>query len=122
MLSSQQEVNRVREQSAQAQAQASAELLSQQQRTHAAEQDALRAMSASEAQAALAHAQQNTANVEQQATVLMPQANAQVQAAQQALLEEQRKRETAAAENERLKKGISDQHDAFNQLIQKPTG
>ena len=45
------------------------------------------------------------------------QANAQVAAAQQALLDEQHKREVAA-ENERLKKGLSDQHDAINQLIQ----
>ena len=92
LQSSQQEVNRVRDQSAQVQAQAHADLMSQQQRTHAAEQEALRARAAAEAQAALAQAQQNTATVEQQATVLISQANAQATAAQQALLDEQQKR------------------------------
>ena len=54
--------------------------------------------------------------MEQQATVLISQANAQVQA-EQALIDEQHKRELAA-ENERLKQGLSEQHDAFTQLIQ----
>ena len=58
------------------------------------------------------------ANVEQQATVLLSQANAQVQAAQQALLDEQQKREMAA-ENERLKKGIAEQHDTFAKLVRE---
>ena len=117
LQNSQQEVNRVRDQSEQAQAQARADFLSQQQRAHAAEQDDLRARAATEPQAALAQAQQNTANVEQQTIVLISQANAQAAAAQQALIDEQQKREMAA-ENERLKKGLAEQHDTFSKLVQ----
>ena len=58
VVKAQQELNKVRDQSAREQSQAQAALMQQQQQTHAAEQEALRAKQAQEAQAALAQAQQ----------------------------------------------------------------